>query len=151
MKNNFRGWQTVFNFTFRQAAKGAGFKLMTTLITLIIIGAFIVINIVVAKPDEKKVEVSPVKTVFVLDNSGLHPTNFKEMNPQFSEEQFKNIEFVPVTGQTREAAIKSATADSTETIAVIITANDTGYEIEAVVPEGSTIPKDQASTLLAPI
>lgn len=151
MKNNFRGWNTVFNFTFRQAARGVGFKLVTTLITLVIIGVCIVVNIIAAKPDDNAVEVSPVKTVFVLDNSGLQPTDYKTIVPELSGEQFKNIEFQTITGQSRDEAISTAAADSSLSIAVIITKNDTGYEIEAVVPDGSAITKNQAQALLGPI
>lgn len=148
MKNNFRGWRTVFDFTFRQATKGVGFKLVTTLVTILIIGAFILINIVVAKPDEKKVQVSPVKTIYVLDNSGLEPTDFRQMNPQFAEEQFKDIELIPVADQTREEVIKKAAANSKESIAVIITTKDGGYEIEAAIPEGSSISNGNANDLM---
>lgn len=148
MNNNFRGWRTVYDFTFRQATKGAGFKVITILVTLLIIGGLTLVNVIVAKPDTKKVEVSPVNTVFVLDNSGLGATDFKTMNQEFSKEQYNKIEFVPVTGQTRGETIKNAANDSAESIAVIITAKDGGYEIEAVVPNGSSISKKQASELL---
>jgi ABC-type Na+ efflux pump permease subunit len=149
MKQNFRGWINVFNFTFRQATKGVSFRLVTILVTFIIIGACIVVNIIAAKPNDKDtVEISPVKSVYVLDDSGLQPTDFKAVNPQFSEEQFNNIEFITVTGKSREEVIKTAAAASTESIAVVITRNDTGYEIEAVVPDGSSISKGQAQALL---
>jgi ABC-type Na+ efflux pump permease subunit len=150
LNNKFRGWQTVFNFTFRQATKGAGFKLVTALVTIVIIAAFILINILVAKPEDK-IQPSPVKSVLILDNSGLQPMNFKEINPELSGERFKNIEFINVTGKTREEAINEAARTSAEAIAVIITAKDTGYEIEAVIPDGSVISKNQASELISPI
>lgn len=151
MKNNFKGWTTVFSFTFRQATKGKGFKVVTILISLLLIGAFTLINVFVAKPDTKKVVVSPVKAVYVLDNSGLQPTDYKAINPEFSEEQFKDVEFINVTDKTREKAIQAAAADSSYAIAVIITAKEEGYELEAAIPNGSSITKDQASDLLAPI
>lgn len=152
MKQNFRGWTTVFNFTFRQATKGVAFKLVTTLVTLLIIGACIVINVIAAKPEDgKKSEPSPIKKVIVLDNSGLQPTDFKAVSPELSGEQFKNIEFQAVTGQSREDAINTAAAASTEAIAVIITKSDKGYEIEAAIPDGSIISKNQAQALLGPI
>lgn len=147
MNNKFRGWLTVFNFTFRQATKGAGFKLVTTLVSLLIIAAFILINIIVAKPDDE-IQPSPVKSVFVLDNSGLQPMNFKDINPQLSEKRFKDIEFINTTGKTREETIKEASEYSAEAIAVIITTKDSGFDIETVVPDGSVISQNQASELI---
>ena len=152
MKHNFRGWTTVFGFTFRQSTKGIAFKLVTTLITLIIIGAFILVNVFTAKPDVKdKIEISPIKNVYVLDQSGLQPTDFKSTSPDLLKDQFKNVAFVNITDQTREEAIKTAESDSKESIVVMITTVDKGFSIEAIVPSTSSITKGQAKDILAPI
>jgi len=149
MANNFRGWRTVFGFTFRQSAKGAGFKTVTAIVSILIIAVFIVINISVARPKEnEKVRISPVKSVYVLDNSGLVPTNYKAVSKELSSAQFKNIEFFTVTKKSREETIQTAASDSSQSIAVIITAVDTGYEMEAVIPSNSTISEDDANELL---
>lgn len=152
MKHNFRGWTTVFGFTFRQSTKGIAFKLVTTLVALVIIAAFIIVNVIVAKPEkEEQTVISPIHQVFILDNSGLLLKDFKTVSPQLSEEEFKNIEFVTVTGQTREQVIKTASSDSQVSIAVIITKTEEGFEIESVVPSGSTITKEQAESILNPV
>jgi len=152
MKHKFRGWNTVFGFTFRQATKGMGFKIVTALITILILGAFVLINVLVAKPDKSDlVEASSIKKVYVLDNSGLQPTNYKEISPELSSEQFQHIEFVIATEQSREEVIKTAASNSPETLAAIITAKEAGYEIEIVVPANSTITKKQAKALLNPM
>lgn len=148
MKNNFRGWKTVFDFTFRQSTKGAGFKVVTALMALVLIIGFVLINVFVAKPDDKKVEVSPVKTVFVLDESGLQPTDYRLYNPELAGDQFKNITFMAISDQTRKEVIDTAAADSAESIAVIITATEEGYSMEAAIPDGSTISKGQAVDVL---
>jgi uncharacterized alpha/beta hydrolase family protein len=93
MKDNFRGWRTVFGFTFRQSTKNAGFKVITALIAFLIIGIIILATVIQAKPDKKsKAETSPIKTVFVLDQSGLLPTDFKSMNPKLAKKQYKQPE-----------------------------------------------------------
>jgi ABC-type Na+ efflux pump permease subunit len=148
MKNNFRGWKTVFDFTFRQSTKGAAFKIVTVLMALVIIAGFVLINVFVAKPDENVVEISPVKTVFILDDSGLQPTDYRLYNPELSSEKFKDITFMVVTDKTRKEVIDMAAADSTESIAVIITAAEEGFAIEAAIPKGSTISKGQAGDVL---
>jgi ABC-2 type transport system permease protein len=152
MKQNFRGWKSVYGFTFRQATKGLGFKVVTTLVALLIIGIIVVVNVIAAKPDKKETkEASPIKAVYVLDNSGLQPTNFKDMSPELSGENFKNTEFVTSAAASREDVIKEAKSNSAEAIAIIITLKDIGYEIEAVVPSESTITKGQAKTILGPV
>ncbi len=152
MKDKFRGWNTVFGFTFRQATKGLAFKVVTTLITLLIIGGIILINILAAKPDKTDIaKISPIERVLVLDQSGLSPADFKSLNPEFFEGTFKNINFITAEDNAREDVIKAAAADSSKTIAVIITSGEAGFEIETVVPYGSEITKKQASALLGPL
>jgi ABC-2 type transport system permease protein len=152
MKDNFRGWTSVYAFTFRQATKGVGFKLVTTLVTLLIVGAFVVMNVMVAKPDkDNKDEPSPIKTVYVLDNNGLQPTNYKEIISQLEGKQFQHIEFVPVRPQASDEVIKAAASNSFETVAVIITVKESGYELKCVIPEKAKITKKQAEALLEPM
>jgi ABC-2 type transport system permease protein len=152
MKDNFRGWTSVYAFTFQQTAKAAGFKLVTALLTVIIFVALVVTNIVMAKPDkDNKDEPSPIKSVYVLDNSALQPTNYKEAISQLEGKQFKHIEFVTSRSQYNEEVIKAAGANSSETIAVIIELKDSGYELKAVIPEGSKITKKQAEELIEPM
>jgi len=146
LNNKFRGWRTVFAFTFRQATKGAGYKVVTSLVAISVILAFVLINIFVAKPDNDN-EPSPVKSVFVLDNSGLDDINLKELNPQFSEARYKDIKFIHVSDKTREETIEMASEDS-QSIAVIIKTADSGYEIEAVVPYNSELSEEDASDLV---
>ena len=152
MKNNFRGWKTVYGFTFRQATKGIAYKLVTALVAFLIIGAFIVINVLVAKPEKvDPMEVNPIQTVYVLDQSGIQPVNYNEIIPQMTGDKFQHIDFVLIPEQTREEVIKSASANSAQTIAVIITGKETGYELEAVVPANSMVASHHADDLLGPM
>jgi ABC-2 type transport system permease protein len=150
MKDNFKGWTSVYAFTFRQATKGAGFKLVTAMVTVLILVGFVLMNVLVAKPDKNN-EPSPIKAVYVLDNSGLQPTNYKEIISQLKGNQFQHIEFVTEMRQSSDAVIKAAAANSSETIAVIITVKESGYELKAVLPENSKITKNQAEALLKPM
>ncbi|HEY5582899.1 MAG TPA: ABC transporter permease [Ruminiclostridium sp.] len=152
MKNNFRGWTSVYAFTLRQATKGVGFKLVTAIITLLILGGFVLTNLLVAKPDkDSKLTPSPIKAVYVLDNSGIPPTNYKDFISQLGGKQFEHTEFVAVAEKSSTEVIKAAASNSTETIAVIITMKGSGYELKAVIPEGSKMKIKQAEDLLAPM
>jgi ABC-2 type transport system permease protein len=149
MKDNFRGWKSVFAFTFRQATKGAGFKFITTLVAILVLGAFVVTNVMVAKRSEDdKGQPSPIAAVYVLDNSGLKAANYKEIMSQLKKEQFKHIDFLPVGHQPVEEVIRTAASKSSETIAVIIKAQESSYEIKAIIPKGSKIKKKLAEALL---
>lgn len=147
MNNKFKGWRTVFGFTFKQATKGAGYKAVTGLVAIAIILIFILINILVAKPDND-IKPSNIKSVFVLDNSGLEAINLKELNPQLSEARYKDIDFIYVKGKTREETINLAAEYGSHSIAVIISARNAGYDIETVVPNNSELSDDDASELL---
>lgn len=152
MNNKFRGWKTVFNFTFRQSTKGVSFKLVTTLVTLLIVGVFVLINVIAAKPEEKKdIDPSPVETVMVLDQSGLQPTDLKTMNPELSDERFGHIEYIASTTQNRVETIKNSAALSTKTVAAIITAENEGFQMEFVIPEGSELKTKDVEKLLPPL
>jgi len=147
LNNKFKGWRTVFGFTFKQATKGAGYKAVTGLVAIAIILIFILINILVAKPDND-IKPSNIKSVFVLDNSGLEAINLKELNPQLSEARYKDIDFIYVKGKTREETINLAAEYGSHSIAVIISARNAGYDIETVVPNNSELSDDDASELL---
>ncbi len=140
--------------------KGLGFRAVTIIISLLIIGGFIVGDLISAhfadqknsavadQEEESAGKPSPVTKVYVLDNSGLEAADYKQVNPQLSKGQYKDTQFITVTGQTRQDVIKTAQADSPEAIAVIVEKSGTGYHIEAVLPPGSTVTKKQADKLL---
>ncbi len=152
MKDKFRGWNTVFSFTFRQATKGPAFRVVTTLISLLIIGGIVLVTILAAKPEGKnEVKASPIEKVLVLDQSGLAPTDYKGLNPELSGDAFQAVTFVNYDGTDRKEVIRAAASDSPKTIAVIITVGEKGYKLEAVVPDGSEITKKQAKSLMGPI
>jgi ABC-type Na+ efflux pump permease subunit len=112
-------------------------------------GAFILMNVLMAKPEkDKNSEPSPIKKVYVLDNSGLQPTNYKDIIDQLQEKQLQHIDFVTVTDKSGDEVIKTAAATSSETIAVIITAEESGYQLQGYIPEGSTIKKKHTEALL---
>jgi ABC-type Na+ efflux pump permease subunit len=149
MKEKFRGWTTVFSFTFKQATKGKGYKAVSIGISLLLIGFIVLINILAAKPDEaKETKPSPIEQVLVLDQSGLEPIDFRALNPELSEDRFQNVSFLPAKSNNRKEVIQAAAAASPKAIAVIISSGDAGYKLEAIIPDGSEITKKQANALL---
>lgn len=147
-KKYFKGWMDVYGFTFRHATNGAGFKLVTFGVAILIIVAFIVGNIFNAKPEDA-VKKSPIETVYVLDESGLPSTDYHGILLQYNNESFLEIDFIYTNNKTREEVIKDAKANSDKTVAVIIKADGANYKIEALIPEDSSISPKNAEKLLA--
>ena len=148
MKNNFRGWTSVYVFTFNQITKRMSFRIVTAIITILIFGALILTNVLVAKPDkDEKLEKSRIEKIYILDNSGLESANYKDIVTQLGKEQFGHIEFEMVADTTRDAVIEK-TANSPKNIAVFISFKEPNYEIEAVIPANSEIKTKDAQQLL---
>jgi ABC-type Na+ efflux pump permease subunit len=156
MNNNFRGWATVFRFTFLQSTKKA-FKIITTLIAVLIIGLIILLNIIAAKPEKEDNQnigpgttegVSSIMKVLIKDNSGLPATDYKAMNANLSEGYFNNIQFVSTDINTREDLLNEASKDSNQTIAVLNRAIDGSFEMEAIVPHNSIVARSDVDQLL---
>lgn len=149
MNNKFKGWRTVFSFTFKQTTNGVGFKIVTFLVAFLLFGALIATNLLIAKPnkdDEQKS--SPIENVFVLDSSGLQETNYKDFITQIDNQQFKHISFYTVDKNTEEYAVKYAESKSDKSIAVVISPKGSDYEMKALIPNNSVIGKDEAEALL---
>ena len=154
---DFRGWATVFEFTFRQSTKKA-FKIITALVAVLIIGSIIIINIFAARPKkdnyyeenmnqpELSQGVSAVKKVVILDNSGLEPTDYNALNPPNG--YYNPVEFVYADVQTRDELLDYAANDSDRTIAVMISAKDGTFEMEAIIPYNSIIPSMEVEQLI---
>jgi ABC-2 type transport system permease protein len=148
--NNFKGWNSVFRFTFRQATKNKGFRIVTALIAIAIIATIILVSILNAKPKE---ETKPlvVKSVYVLDESGLKPVDFVTWMPQVSDERFKDVLFVNIEGMTKEELVSHASSQSDEALPVHIYKKDAGYVLEVLIPKESSISESDAEKLIEPI
>ena len=152
MKNKFRGWQSVFTFTFQQATKGKGFRFVTALVSFLIIGISVLISVLVAKPDKEEItEPSPITTVYVLDNSGLEETDFRAMNPEFSEEHLASINFINVKDKSEDEVVQMADKNSPTSVVIIISATNGEYQLEARIPYESEINQDDAWDLINPM
>ena len=141
MRKNLRGWQSVFAFTFRQATQGKAFRIVTTLVSLIIIGVFILINVLIAKLEDSDeiIDPSPIDTVYILDNSGLEATDYKELYPEFSQDYLNHIELISIKDKSEAEVVKLAESNSPNSIAIIISATNGTYHIEARIPNESDI------------
>jgi ABC-2 type transport system permease protein len=148
--NNFKGWRHVFSFTFKQSANNAAFKVVTALVSIVIIGIIFLVTILNAKPDEAEKPLT-AKTVYVLDESGLQPVDFNKLIPQVADHNIAKVKFINQKGMSRKALVKMAGSKSGETIAAYITAEKKGYGIEILLPEKTKVSKSEAERLIEPM
>lgn len=144
--NKFKGWKTVFGFTFHRSSQ-KGFKVVTTLIALMIVAALVIVNIVVAKPDEEE-KPSRITKVYVIDESGLEAADFETFMDQVAPLKFGETSFVFFNDKSREEAVKIVDQETTKGVIVAITKDGTSYQLEGIFPSKSDISKNECSTLL---
>ncbi len=148
MKNKFKGWGSVFSFTFKQSVNGTGYKIGTAIVSILLIVGIIAVNLIVANVSkEKSNKVSPVETVYVQDSSGLVPTDYANYMMTKSPEVFGQIQFEEAgSGLRNDIILKAAAVDNA--IAVFVQASDSGYDMEAVIPANSELKTKHVNALI---
>lgn len=146
MNNYLRGWETVFRFTFQKNIS-KGYKAVTTLIALVIIGILVIVNIFSAKPEEEE-KPSPITQIIVLDESGLEPTDYTTIMPQVADKRYMDTKYETIQNTTVKDAIQTLESKTTTGILVHITTTETGYQLEALIPSSSMITIGDCDTLL---
>lgn len=144
--NKFNGWKTVFGFTFKRSG-GKGYKFLTALIALLIVGILILVNVLVAKPEEKD-KASRIKQVYVLDDSGLQATDFGLFMEQIDKVKFGKTSFDYVGKQTKEEALQTLDQGIKTGVLVVITTSESGYQLEGMIPSESIISEGEVIPLL---
>lgn len=144
--NNFKGWKTVFDFTFKRSIS-KGYKIVTGLIALLIIGALILVNILVAKPEAEE-KASNIRIVYVVDESGLNPTDYRAYLQQLEPVKYKETNFTYLEGKTQEEANVIADQGSAQSVVVLITKNEDGFQLAGTRPSKSIITEGEISSLL---
>lgn len=147
MKNNFRKWTDVYKFTLQQVFKKKGFRVVTVLVALGIIATAVILNILSAKPEED-IEPSSVEMVYVLDESGFIETDYSAYLQTVDDLRFKHIKFENVSNLSRQQAIEKYTENSTNSLLVVVSAIDEGFEMEGILLEESSVSEKEAHSLL---
>lgn len=144
--NKFKGWKTVFRFTLQKTG-GKGFKILTTLLALVIIGALVLVNILVAKPEEEE-KASRISKVYVVNESDLKVTDYETYMDQAAPKKFGETDFVYFNDKSREEAVKIVDQETTTGVIVAITKIETGYQLEGILSSKSEISKGECTDLL---
>lgn len=140
--SKFRGWKSVFSFNYKQSAGAKGYIAVTTLVAVVIIAAAILISVLAAKPEEEdrtaETSYCAVETAYVLDLAGMGELKFEEWIPELSDEYFRGLSLVSVSGMTvEEVQTKAAQEEAGLAIGVIIENAEGSTNVTAVVPSTS--------------
>lgn len=144
--NKFNGWKTVFGFTLKRTG-GKGFKFVTALVALLLAGILILVNVLIAEPEEKE-EASRIKQVAVLDESGLQATDFNLYMQQIAKVKFGDTNFENLKDQTKLEALQALDQKTTSGVLIIISKIEQGFQLEGLIPSKSVITEGDISSLL---
>lgn len=157
MKNHFKGWHSVYGFTFSQSTKTLGFKGVTLLIAAVTFGLMVLMNILMARPSSAQREAaaqkemqqiaSPIQNVYIL-NETIPPEIF---NPNFfieasnlglfNLESFNKLEWMFVEDDTHEKfeeRLRQVFSYNKQTIGLILSQDESGFLIEMLLSSEMT-------------
>lgn len=141
---NFTGWRSVFAFTFAQDTKGRYKK--TTIgvgLAFLIVGAVIsIIMALVQKSDGETV--SPINTVYVINNSDIKDLSFDSLTDQ-NKDKYPSISFEN-TDKDEMAVANSINEDNN--LILKIENKDEGFNVSAIIPNNSSLSKGDVNDLL---
>lgn len=146
-KKSFAGWKSVFSFSVQQMTEGPAFKAVTAILAILLVAAMIIVNIVMA--NQTKEDINTIDKVFVLDQSGLAETPFKQMLPMIAGEKYSGIEFEVMTTENKlQNAIQKAASYSNKAVVLHITKEASKYAMQIAIPGQSEIKEAEAKSLL---
>ena len=73
------------------------------------------------------------------DESGLIETDYSSYLQTIDDLRFKHINFESVSNLSRQQAIEKYTENSENSLLVIVSANDEGFEMEGILLKGSSV------------
>lgn len=147
-RSKFAGWKDVFFFTLRQTTKGKAFKITTICFALLLFLIVCLVNILTAASGTKN-KVSPITSVYVLDESEFRPTDFNQIK-QTGGKIFSGVSFTYVQDdQTEEEIMKEIESRSSTEAVLGITKENDDYVMRLAIPSNSDISKSDGEALLA--
>ena len=154
--NKFRGWKTVFSFTFKQHAGAKSYKAVTAIVAIIVFALAALLTVLAAKPEkeEEGPDFSMVQKVYVLDLAGIGDIPYEDWLKALPEaEYYYGLSFECVTGiSEEELQVMAAKEESGLAVGVVYAAEDGAIQVHALVPSTSDLDINdgqEIATLLA--
>lgn len=145
MKNSmFSGWKDVFLFTLKQGA-GQKYRAITIALALILFAGGFAANVFMALSQQKENNISPIETVYVIDESEIADINWTD-SKQIDREQFPNVKFEQTKSEIAELGKQLMDNEAASVIAKV-TKGKEKYIVNVFVPYGSDVTKDDGENL----
>ena len=133
-KRGLQGALPVFRFSLRQQTGTVGWRLMTLLPALLLLLAIPTVMLLVARSGEKVLLETPVRTVYVTDETGL-PADYGLFREE-GEEAFRAIEYRPA--EDTDAALALAAGDD-HSLVLRVLLGEEGYALQIIRPENTAL------------
>lgn len=145
-QNLFAGWRQVFSFTFKESIKVKSFKLITILLSILILSIGILSNVLPAalSSDSDGADVCPAETVYIYNETDI-PVDFSAMTE--SDSYYEKIRFTTSEKEKTDLLRELSNPDGYDAV-LSITKADEGYSLSLTLPEESGLFPDECSTLL---
>lgn len=147
---NFRGWEKVFSFTYRQNMKSKSYLGVTALIAVIVLGLTMLLSVLAAKPEEPEIEFDGeavafnwTEEVYVLDTTGRYfvtDADFAGILATLDTEYFSHL--LPRIAENQseeELQMMAAREESGCAIVLVIEQQEENISVRAVVPSTSAV------------
>lgn len=145
MKNSmFSGWKDVFLFTLKQGA-GQKYRAVTIALALILFAGGFAANVFMALSQQKENNISPIETVYVIDESEIADINWTD-SKQLDREQFPNVKFEQTKFEIAELGKQLMDNETTGVIAKVEKGKEK-YVVNVFIPYGSDVTKDDGENL----
>lgn len=145
MKNKmFSGWKDVFLFTLKQGFTPR-FRVITIVLMLILFAGGFAYNIFSATGQEESEVISSIKTVYVIDESGISAINWED-SKQVDKKQFPAVIFKMTDADVEELGIRLNENEVTSVIAKVAKEKDR-FLITVFLPNGSFITREEGDAL----
>ncbi len=144
-ESRFRGWKDVFSFTFHQMVKKTGYRVVTAVVSVLLVAALVLVVVITGKPEEEKMEKTGIKTVYLVEE---YSVDYAAMLAMLGKEAFLEVEFEKVADYAAALERTKQDAGASTVIVQLNYADDTFY-MHATLPEQSEASSDDAEELLA--
>lgn len=141
-KSNMSGWKDVFSFTLVQTLKSKSFIVSFFILLIISIGTIPVISMLTN--DESEATKSLIQKVYVKDETKLSDSGFL---PTIEEENYRHIQFVPLT-EDYDALLKKIDQEETTSVILDVTATEgSKYELHFTKSSNGEVSKSDTKHL----
>lgn len=130
-------FKKIFAFTFRQATKGKGFRILTVAIALIgLLLPVVIMSLVELNSEEEIIYTYSIKNVFVYDEIQGADIDYSLLNG-LGDENYSSV--IYQNADSAESAINAAALADGYAIALLLTKSERGVNADIVVPDNSKL------------